>query len=1327
MCKKIFKILPILVLVLILLTTATMATEEIFDAENFVGLVLQNTEPDTVTVKLYSGFSATAANLLSPTYTEETDSGVNYYYKVTAASRYYCVAKPTTGYARYNEQRCIYITEEEAAQKTVMDVTPPIRSSNGWDPSGAVLFYTDETMTNIYTSDASQWPQYSDMFTTPAFGDGRNRHQQTTQSEMMEFIYALDAADNADDNNMHVYILGQSNGATNYEKFDIPLVLFTTVDLSGAANLEEAAALVRADSEKNGKLTVHYQAQIHGDEPAACEAALGMIKRLEGEYGEGLLDTMNIYVIPRLNPRGAYKSQRVAYLNGSTVDPNRDFLHLQTAEVQARMVAYNLFEPEVVFDNHEYQVTTAYNRVKWRDMSLCCHPLPNFTQEFQDTALAIAYAAFDQLEEDGLTYRWYNDSVGGMGGNTGSSNTAMRGSIHILMETDGCDRGLQFYERRVAAHASALGGIFAYLDENAQVVKATVQEQRDILVEKGKTYEEEDILIFNYTSIDREDLALDGKYILLDSGTIESTTSTFTAAYPGEITRSRVAPTAYVIPAGESYTETVLALMDKQGISYYNLPAGSSVNLQQYTLVAEDEDGLITEAALLEEQAVTFQNGAYVFTMAQVDREILACLMEPDMNIVRSQKGTLVQQGIITDTDGYFPIYRYIRDLNDDGTVDLTAPAPAAPEGLTAVNAEYIGQFGKITGLDATKVYEYRAEGETSYTAVPAGVTEITNLPADNYYVRLAADGDTPASLYVMLTVEYENSAQYIVYLDGVNGNDENDGLTEDGAVKTFEAAYAALDLLMEDAQENMSGKIVLTGNVTITTCVYTLPTHDYPVVITSATGAEGIIHSSGTSEKRYFTMGGDTTLENMTLKLTSRYSDNYLCAGGYKLVIENTVTTTANKDGNYFNLVSGRHEEAATYGDLTVKGGTWRNVYAGGYQRAHNGNTSVKLSDCTISMLCTSYNYAVSGDVYMELRNVIVKTAVYCGNYSSSSVNGDVTLVLGEGVTAPKIYGSPRSAGNITGTVSIIVDGMDMTASTVVSKYASATGTIGSSVLIAKSGTVCTVEGFDETNLDTSAGGTVVLATDMAFDNVTGGKGKLDLNGNNITSNISAKSGTLLCKDSQTDDYTVADGKYGKLTGTVTNVAAAEGYMMATEDDGVSFHKVDTEIAYAVFSPTKVGLYYSSLFKGDEIVKENVKSFGVALSIVGLPTADSNGFADHCQFSAFEKAEFEAGNEEEFASTVLIDILSEKYTPYSNRNNAVTAVYGRSYIQFENGTYLLGEGTSCTLRAAVEYTDSVWDQLEKPQQDAVLALYERFPAVFNNWNIPTIKELAGN
>jgi hypothetical protein len=61
-----------------------------------------------------------------------------------------------------------------------------------------------------------------------------------------------------------------------------------------------------------------------------------------------------------------------------------------------------------------------------------------------------------------------------------------------------------------------------------------------------------------------------------------------------------------------------------------------------------------------------------------------------------------------------------------------------------------------------------------------------------------------------------------------------------------------------------------------------------------------------------------------------------------------------------------------------------------------------------------------------------------------------------------------------------------------------------------------------------------LILLADNA-ENVTVDKlVHLDLNGFTVSGNITG-TGTLACMDLQTDDFTVADGRYGQITSTVT------------------------------------------------------------------------------------------------------------------------------------------------------------------------------------------------
>ncbi|MBR4864061.1 MAG: hypothetical protein IKU07_05740 [Oscillospiraceae bacterium] len=914
-----------------------------FDTENFVGLVLKTTVPD-ISVKFFQNYNTSDDKLITPVYTENTeDGGTTYYYEVKANNRYYLISKPVSGLNRYNDHYNLYFTAEEAATKTVMDVTPGVRSTNGWDPSGEIRHRTSEVIDNVYPSDASLWPQYSEIFTTPAFTIKRNLNMQTTQTEMEDFIAGLDD----ENDNMYVYTLGQSAG----KAFDIPLVIFTSIDLSGAETLEEAAALIRADSAKNNKLTVQHQAQIHGNEPAAGEAALGMLKRLDGQYGEGLLDTMNIYVIPRLNPYGAYKSIRYVYYNGSnSTDPNRDFMNLNSAETQARMVAFNLFDPEVVLDSHEYQESLTSTSHKRKDLMLCTHYLPNSSEEFTETALDLAYSAFDQITEDGLYYSWYSDSVGGIGANTGSSNTAFRHALHVLMETSGINQGLLQYERRVATHVSALTGIYAYLDENASQVKESVRAEQSRIVELGKTYGD-DVVILDGTTTDVKELNIQGKNVNLYNGTL--TDAVYPAYAPTTIKRSRVAPTAYVIPAGESYTDKVLALADKHGISYTYIPEGAALMLQQYT-------GTVELADLAEEKLTYFVKGAYVFTMNQVDAYILGCLMEPDVNDTAENKGTLAQQGIITPTNGLFPIYRYIHDLNENDFVDY--------------------EVVEVIPVDVT-VYLDSANGADTND----GFTEATAVKTLE---------QAHAVLTAKLAVTPEGINAKIVLLSNYTLPAEKVILPAHSYPVEITAKSASHGLVYPGGSSESTSVVLMGGDTTLTNMTVTLQ-GDQSNNFLGAAGYKLVIG------------------RGVTCVANSKGVYFSLCGGGYNGTYNSVDVTVLSGSWGALNLAN--FASGTVKGDayLKIDGAHFTGSIRSSYKNAAiNGDVYMDLQNITGTGSIyggASNNGKNYGNMTVRLGENISKTNVYaCG---SNSAMGKSFTVIADGVDLTKVNIRGRSA----------------------------------------------------------------------------------------------------------------------------------------------------------------------------------------------------------------------------------------------------------------------------------------------------------------------------
>lgn len=238
-----------------------------------------------------------------------------------------------------------------------------------------------------------------------------------------------------------------------------------------------------------------------------------------------------------------------------------------------------------------------------------------------------------------------------------------------------------------------------------------------------------------------------------------------------------------------------------------------------------------------------------------------------------------------------------------------------------------------------------------------------------------------------------------------------------------------------------------------------------------------------------------------------------------------------------------------------------------------------------------------------------------------------------------------------------------------------------------------------------------------------------LALNGNSVTGKVTVNEGcTLYGMDNYTDDYTVADGKYGKLTnvtGTVAGVPvdsdlAEDGYLAINESGAYSFHRVNLQIYAMNLRAEETGIYYKSNFAGDELVASNVESFGVALSLLATPNAEN--LEELCKYSVITGFESgESSNRGNTNSTLLKGIMKTTNSDARNRLNANTPVYGNAYILTTDGRYLFGEVVSRSLTEQLQGVDQLWDSLSTVQSNTVLEMYKTYTSVMKNWDIPNI------
>lgn len=270
---------------------------------------------------------------------------------------------------------------------------------------------------------------------------------------------------------------------------------------------------------------------------------------------------------------------------------------------------------------------------------------------------------------------------------------------------------------------------------------------------------------------------------------------------------------------------------------------------------------------------------------------------------------------------------------------------------------------------------------------------------------------------------------------------------------------------------------------------------------------------------------------------------------------------------------------------------------------------------------------------------------------------------------------------------------------------------------------------------IDAAQEGALVELLSEVSDDITVSKSViLQLNGYSVNGTVTVATGeTLYGMDSATADYTVADGKYGKLVKVVGNVAGAvvdsDSYLPVTEDDGISFHCVTLRI-YAMTlrcdAENQPGLFYKSHFRADEMAAPLIDTYGVALSITNAPTAETMfRQGGYTVFDNFESGPL--GNLGNTSSTLLKGILKTGNSRIKNIRNLSTTVYGRAYAKTTDGQVLVGGVTSRSLAEQLEDIDTIFATLSETQMNVATKLYQTFETALGRLEVPNIRQAVEN
>jgi hypothetical protein len=197
--------------------------------------------------------------------------------------------------------------------------------------------------------------------------------------------------------------------------------------------------------------------------------------------------------------------------------------------------------------------------------------------------------------------------------------------------------------------------------------------------------------------------------------------------------------------------------------------------------------------------------------------------------------------------------------------------------------------------------------------------------------------------------------------------------------VKTLAKAY-------EKLSGAAAGRIVFLSTTEFTGA-YNAAVHTIPVTLTSKTGAEGFRTAYNVNFR------GPTTLENMTVTNYSTNSWTLLIGGGHKFTIGEGVTSVAEND-YHFCPTGGSNTGTVAQVDMTVKSGTWRNIYVVSHSTGTvTGDCNVNVSGCTVvNSIAMGYKGNANGNANIYVSDATVKTIYDC---SSLAVAVALSLLL--------------------------------------------------------------------------------------------------------------------------------------------------------------------------------------------------------------------------------------------------------------------------------------------------------------------------------------------
>ncbi|KAM0186791.1 hypothetical protein ACHAPA_012261 [Fusarium lateritium] len=329
---------------------------------------------------------------------------------------------------------------------------------------------------------------------------------------------------------------------------------------SAAFQSEEGRAIpyvflsLPSTNSSSNKLRIYMQAAIHGNEPAADESVLAFLGKMDAEptWAKSILEKMDIKILPRYNVDGvAYFQRQLA----SNLDPNREHIKLMRGQSREIKRLIGQWNPHIAIDMHEFTAPTIYGgHYQHASDSLISGGInPNIHPDIREQLLEFFIPTIGKrLKSYGIRWEPYvtgasNRTEGSRirfteavtEARTGRNAVGLTQTISFLLEMRGIRIANQHFQRRVATALIKIQSILELARDNADKVKAVVEDSREAFINS-----DEDIIITDsYVPENRTFTMVDTR-----NGSVVQAPIDFQRTTPSVANLTRSRPEAYIIP-----------------------------------------------------------------------------------------------------------------------------------------------------------------------------------------------------------------------------------------------------------------------------------------------------------------------------------------------------------------------------------------------------------------------------------------------------------------------------------------------------------------------------------------------------------------------------------------------------------------------------------------------------------------------------------------------------------------------------------------------------------------------------------------------------------